>query len=82
MPEYTQADFDNLLMQEKLAAAGIESTDITPGLQETGDVVGGIMNQIEQANKYRDDLKCPYCGQMVHDNRKSKKSDKSPDFTC
>jgi hypothetical protein len=80
--EYTQADFDNLSMQEKLAAAGIESVDITPGLQETGDVVGGIMNQIEEANKYRDDLKCPYCGQMVYDNRKSKKSDKSPDFTC
>ena len=43
--EYTQADFDKMSIQEKLAAAGIESTDITPGLQETGDVVGDIVNQ-------------------------------------
>jgi hypothetical protein len=37
---------------------------------------------MENQNKYRDDLKCPFCGQMVYDNRNSKRSDKSPDFTC
>jgi len=80
--EYTQEDFDSMSIQEKLAAVGIESEDITPGLQGSGDMLGGIVNKMEQQNKYRDDLKCPYCGQMVYDNRNSKKSDKSPDFTC
>jgi hypothetical protein len=80
--EYTQNEFDNLSVQEKLAAVGIESEDITPGLQGSGGMIGGIVNKMEQQNKYRDDLKCPYCGEMVYDNRNSKRSDKSPDFTC
>jgi len=80
--EYSQDDFDNMSIQEKLSAVGIESEDITPGLQGSGDMLGGIVDKMEQQNKYRDDLKCPYCGEMVYDNRNSKRSDKSPDFTC
>ena len=80
--EYTQGEFDSLSIQEKLSAVGIESEDITPGLQDSGGLIGGIVNKMEQQNKYRDDLKCPYCGEMVYDNRNSKRSDKSPDFTC
>lgn len=80
--EYTQDDFNNLSIQDKLAAVGIESEDITPGLQQPGGLVGEVVNQMQEQNKYRDDLKCPYCGQMVYDNRNSKRSDKSPDFTC
>lgn len=80
--EYTQDEFDSLSIQDKLAAVGIESEDKTSGLQQPGGLIGDIVNNMEQQNKYRDDLKCPYCGQMVYDNRNSKKSDKSPDFTC
>ena len=80
--QYSQADFDELTLQERLEAAGLETTDKTEGLQQPGGLVGEVINQMEQQNKYRDDLKCPYCQAMVYDNRNSKKSDKSPDFTC
>ena len=80
--EYTQEQFDELSLQDKLAAAGIESTDITDGLQSPDGIVGEVVKDMEKQNKYRDDLKCPYCDAMVYDNRNSKKSDKSPDFTC
>jgi len=80
--EYTQDDFDKMSLEEKLDAAGLSATDITPGLQGAGDMLGGIVEEVQQQNKYRDDLKCPYCKAMVYDNRNSKKSDKSPDFTC
>jgi hypothetical protein len=80
--EYTQDDFDKMSLEEKLEAAGLSATDITPGLQGAGDMLGGIVEEVQQQNKYRDDLKCPYCKAMVYDNRNSKKSDKSPDFTC
>jgi hypothetical protein len=80
--EYTQDDFDKMSLEEKLEAAGLSATDITPGLQGAGNMLGGIVEEVQQQNKYRDDLKCPYCKAMVYDNRNSKKSDKSPDFTC
>ena len=80
--EYTQDDFDKMSLEEKLDAAGLAATDITPGLQGAGDMLGGIVEEVQEQNKYRDDLKCPYCKAMVYDNRNSKKSDKSPDFTC
>jgi len=80
--EYTQDDFDKMSLEEKLNAAGLAATDITPGLQGAGDMLGGIVEEVQEQNKYRDDLKCPYCKAMVYDNRNSKKSDKSPDFTC
>ena len=80
--EYTQGQFDELSLQDKLKAAGIESTDITDGLQTPDGIVGEVVKDMEKQNKYRDDLKCPYCDAMVYDNRNSKKSDKSPDFTC
>lgn len=80
--EYTQDEFDTMSIQEKLSAAGINNTDITDGLQTPDGIVGEVVQNMEQQNKYRDDLKCPYCQQMVYDNRNSKKSDKSPDFTC
>ena len=59
-------------------------TDITPDNSnpELAGVVGDIVNKMSEAKNYRDDLKCPFCGQMVYDNRKSKKGDKSPDFVC
>lgn len=81
--EYTQADFDSMSLQDKLSAAGIESEEITDGVQQAGDMLGGIVNKMDEQNKYRDDLKCPCPNElMVWDNRRTKKSDKSPDFTC
>ena len=81
--EYTQADFESMSLQEKLSAAGIESEEITDGVQQAGDMLGGIVNKMDEQNKYRDDLKCPCPNElMVWDNRRTKKSDKSPDFTC
>jgi hypothetical protein len=80
--EYTQADFDSMSIEEKLEAAGIQAEEITEGVQQAGDMIGGIVDKMEQQNKYRDDLKCPFCQQMVYDNRNNKKSDKSPDFVC
>ena len=81
--EYTQGDFESMNLLEKLESAGIKATEIEPGLQESGDMLGDIVNKMEEQNKYRDDLKCPCPNQlMVWDNRRTKKSDKSPDFTC
>jgi len=80
--QYSQTDFDELTLVERLEAAGIEATDITPGLQDSSGIVGEVINNMAEQAKYRTDLKCPYCKQMVYDNRNSKKSDKSPDFTC
>ena len=79
---FTQEDFDSMSIQEKLSAVGIETEDITPGVQAAGDMLGGIVDKMEKQNSYRDDLKCPYCKSMVYDNRNNKKSDKSPDFVC
>tara|TARA_R110002020_G_scaffold7496_1_gene31486 strand:- start:11101 stop:11667 length:567 start_codon:yes stop_codon:yes gene_type:complete len=81
--EYTHEEFESMDLLEKLESVGLKATEIEPGLQESGNMLGDIVNKMEQQNKYRDDLKCP-CpnGLMVWDNRKSKKSDKSPDFTC
>jgi len=80
--EFTQGEFEAMSIQEKLSAAGIETVDITNGPQTPEGIVGEVVNQMAEQNKYRDDLKCPYCQQMVYDNRNSKRSDKSPDFTC
>ena len=80
--EYTQDDFDKLSLEEKLETAGLTATDKTSGLQGAGDMLGGIVEDVQKQNKYRDDLSCPFCKAMVYDNRNSKKSDKSPDFTC
>jgi len=79
----TQESFDTMSIEEKLNAVGLEVNDSTePGVQAAGDMLGGVVKKMEQQNKYRDDLKCPFCGQMVYDNRNSKRSEKSPDFTC
>ena len=59
-----------------------ETEDITPGMDSTGDIVGKVMDKVEEQKKYRDDLKCPWCQQMVYDNRNNKKSERSPDFVC
>ena len=79
---FTQENFDSMSIQEKLSAVGIETEDITPGVQAAGDMLGGIVDKMEKQNSYRDDLKCPYCKSMVYDNRNNKKSDNSPDFVC
>jgi len=73
----TQATFDSMSIEEKVQAVGIELNDT-----ENSTVLEGVINKMVEQNKYRDDLKCPFCGQMVYDNRNSKKSEKSPDFTC
>lgn len=80
--QYSQAEFDELTLEERLEAAGLEATEKTDGLQQPGGLIGEVVKDMEKQNKYRDDLKCPYCQAMVYDNRNSKKSDKSPDFTC
>lgn len=66
----------------KLSAIMGEVNDITPGIEDAGSIVDKVVEKVEQQNKYRDDLKCPYCKSMVYDNRNNKKSDKSPDFVC
>ena len=80
--EFTQGDFDTMNIEEKLSAVGIETENIEPGIQEAGDMLGGVVKKMAEQNKYREDLKCPYCQSMVYDNRNSKKGEKSPDFTC
>ena len=84
MPEeYTEEQFNQMTIQDKLAVIGIESTDKTEGLQTPDGLVGEVVQKMEQQNKYRDDLVCPCPNKrMVWDNRNSKRSDKSPDFTC
>ena len=66
----------------KLSAIMGEVNDITPGIEDAGSIVDKVVEKVAQQNKYRDDLKCPYCKSMVYDNRNNKKSDKSPDFVC
>ena len=73
----TQESFDSMSIEEKVQAVGIELKGT-----DNGSVLEGVINKMTEQNKYRDDLKCPFCGQMVYDNRNSKKSEKSPDFTC
>jgi len=84
MPEeYTEEQFNQLSMEDKLSAVGMESTDKTDGLQTPQGLVGEVVQKMEEQNKYRDDLKCPCPNKlMVWDNRKTKRTDKSPDFTC
>lgn len=66
----------------RLSAIMGEVKDITPGIEPVSNIVSEVVDKLEQVNEYRDDLKCPYCKSMVYDNRKNKKSDKSPDFVC
>lgn len=81
--EFTQGDFEDMNIEDKLTAVGIETSNMEPGIQQAGDMLGGVVKKMEAQNKYRDDLKCPCPNQlMVWDNRRSKRSDKSPDFTC
>jgi len=80
--EYTQAEFDTLDVVKKVESIMGEVEDITPGVQPACAVIQGVVDKLEEKKKYRDDLKCPYCSQMVYDNRNNKKSDKSPDFVC
>lgn len=81
------SELDQMSLDEKVETL-VEAdvvTDITPQKENNPEIsgtVGDIVNKMEQAKNYRDDLKCPFCGQMVYDNRKSKKGDKSPDFVC
>jgi len=79
---YTQEEFDTLDVIKKVESIMGDVEDITPGVQEAGGIVQGVVDKLEEKKKYRDDLKCPYCTAMVYDNRNNKKSDKSPDFVC
>ena len=78
----TDESFEQMSIEQKLESVGIEIESKEPGVQPAGDMLGGVVNKMEQQNKYRDDLTCPFCKQMVYDNRNSKRSEKSPDFTC
>lgn len=78
----TQESFDSMSIEEKLESSGIITESVEPGVQPAGNMLGSVVKKMEQQNKYRDDLICPFCKQMVYDNRNSKRSDKSPDFTC
>ena len=78
----TDESFEQMSIEQKLESAGIEIESKEPDVQPAGDMLGGVVKKMEQQNKYRDDLKCPFCQQMVYDNRNNKKSDKSPDFVC
>ena len=78
----TDESFEQMSIEQKLESVGIEIESTEPGVQPAGDMLGGVVNKMEQQNKYRDDLTCPFCKQMVYDNRNSKRSEKSPDFTC
>ena len=78
----TDESFEQMSIEQKLESVGIEIESKEPGVQPAGDMLGGVVSKMEQQNKYRDDLTCPFCKQMVYDNRNSKKSEKSPDFTC
>ena len=74
---------DQMSLNDKvktLVEAGVVE-DITPNPELSG-IVEKVVNKMEEQKKYRDDLKCPYCGQMVYDNRNSKRSEASPDFVC
>ena len=66
----------------KVSAIMGEVEDITPEIETASNMVDNVVAKLEQVNQYREDLKCPYCKSMVYDNRKNKKSDKSPDFVC
>jgi len=45
-------------------------------------LLGGVVEVVENNQKPRTDLTCPFCNNLVYDNRHDKKSDKSPDFVC
>ena len=66
----------------KVSAIMGDVNDITPGIDQASNIIDKVVEKVEQQNKYRDDLKCPWCKSMVYDNRNNKKSDKSPDFVC
>ena len=78
---YTQTEFKELDIINKVQAVMGEVKDMTP--MAAGSKTQGIVNKLEEQNKYRDDLKCPCPNElMVWDNRRNKKTDKSPDFVC
>ena len=77
---YTQTEFKDLDIIQKVQAIMGDVVDITP--LPAGSKTKGIVDKLDEKRKYRDDLKCPYCGAMVYDNRLNKKSEKSPDFVC
>ncbi len=80
--DYTQEEFANLDIIKKVESVMGEVEDITPGVKPASAITESVINNMEQQNKYRDDLKCPWCNEMVYDNRNNKKSEKSPDFVC
>ena len=78
----TDESFEQMSIEQKLETVGIEIESKELGVQPASEMLGSVVKKMEQQNKYRDDLKCPFCNQMVYDNRNSKRSEKSPDFTC
>ena len=81
--EYSQEEFDNMDVIKKVETIMGDVEDITPGIETAGAMVQGVVNKLENQNKYRDDLKCPCPNKrMIWDNRNNKKSERSPDFVC
>jgi len=66
----------------KVSAIMGEVNDITPGIVDAGSIVDKVVEKVEEQNKYREDLTCPWCKSKVYDNRNNKKSERSPDFVC
>ena len=51
--QYSQAEFDELTLEERLEAAGLEATEKTDGLQQPGGLIGEVVKDMEKQNKYR-----------------------------
>ena len=87
MPEvYSQESFEDMDIINKVSSIMGEVNDITPKPEpdaEVSEITDKLVNKMANQNKYRDDLKCPCPNKlMVWDNRRNKKSDRSPDFVC
>tara|TARA_R100000278_G_scaffold122863_2_gene110277 strand:- start:5419 stop:5982 length:564 start_codon:yes stop_codon:yes gene_type:complete len=85
MPEvYTQEQFEQMDIIDKVSSIMGDVKDITPEPDtEVSEITDKLVTQMANQNKYRDDLKCPCPNKlMVWDNRRNKKSDRSPDFVC
>ena len=78
MPEvFNQKEFEEMDIIEKVSSIMGDVTEITPEPDAgISNITDKIVVKMEHQNKFRDDLKCPYCKQMVYDNRNNKKSDK------
>ena len=81
---WTNNNIDQYLSKIEL---GLSSTvasvsDDDDVIDRADKLLGGVVEVVENNQKPRTDLTCPFCNNLVYDNRHDKKSDKSPDFVC